>query len=434
MVRECCNSCTNISLTSKRLSPLKLMNNCIYCSAILSAKGVFCPQCAKQSKCKNCSELLEVNAKACAVCGTIIGEGNSIVAIPITNNFDNIFELVETFEIEGRKNTRNMRLGCSNEAVSNFGDFVERRIKGIQTIGDKRNSNDNPNSKNALPPAESGEDFEQNQDSVEIPQAPNPDINNSSEIEVLHQIFRKYENRWKLDEIELQAKNKLDYARRITFLFLYLNDLEGRSKISRSELNSILEDSTVYDGNFRGWLSKERSIDKNDDETLTLNAGGRRKAKECIKDLSESAVAKPWLPGSSTKSSYKTSLPERETKDSNKKRTGKKNPKTTVIFEKWKSLNLDFDGHKLFSSRSVLEKSLLGLWAIRKAMGDEVKVVSTTQLHNFLFMAFEIKVHNRSMENALVSEEAKTKATKISGTSFQILPPGVEHIEKIAAI
>jgi hypothetical protein len=412
------------------------MNNCVYCSAILSAKGVFCPQCAKQSKCKNCSELLEINTKACAVCGTLIGEGNSTSVSQLNqNHFDNIFELTETSEFEGRKSSRNMRLGCSNEAVSNFGEFVERRIRGAQAIGSNETATNNyPNGKTALPPAESFEDFEENHDAIEIPQTKNPDINHSSEKEILHQVFRKYENRWKLDEIELNAKNKIDYARRITFLFLYFNDLEGRSKTPRSELNSILEDSTVYDGNFRDWISSERAIDKNDDDTLTLNAGGRRKAKECIKNLSENTVTNPWLPGATPKSSSKTSSSENEIKDVTKKRTGKKNPKTSVIFEKWKSLNLDVDGHKLFSTKSALDKGLLGLWAIRKAMGDDVKVVSSTQLHNFLFKAFEIKVHSRSLENALISDEAKTKATKISGTSFQILPPGVDYIEQIAGI
>src|SRR5688572_33284598 len=76
--RKCRNSRTKTSLFSEKLS--KNMNNCIYCSATLSEKGVFCPQCAKQSKCKNCGDLLEVNAKACVMCGTLI-EGNSTTVI-----------------------------------------------------------------------------------------------------------------------------------------------------------------------------------------------------------------------------------------------------------------------------------------------------------------------------------------------------------------
>ncbi len=412
------------------------MNNCIYCSANLSARGVFCPQCARQSKCKNCGELLEVNTKACAVCGTILGAGNSIVVSPTpSNNFDNIFELVETFEFEGRKNSRNMRLGCSNEAVSNFGDFIERRIKGVQSIeSNETATNNHAIPKTALPPAESFEDFEENQDTVEIIQTKNPETNHLSEKEILFQVFRKHENRWKLDEIELQAKNKLDYARRITFLFLYFNDLEGRSKTSRSELNSILEDSTVYDGNFRSWLSNERAIDKNDDDTLTLNAGGRRNAKECIKNLSENVFAKPWLPGTTTKSSSKTSVSEKESKVATKKNSSGKNPRTSAIIEKWKTLNYKFDGHKLFSEKTVSDKGLLGTWAIRKATKDEVKVTSSSQIAKFLFDVFELKINKRSLENALSNKNVKDKVTKESATSFQILPPGSEYVEKIIGI
>jgi hypothetical protein len=407
------------------------MDNCIYCSARLSDKGVFCPQCAKQSKCKSCGNLLEINAKACVVCGTLISEGNSNSAKQTSQtDFDNIFELNETTEFDGGKSSRNMRLGCSNEAVSNFADFVEKRIKGTQVVGNVRiEKNAYLPPLNVLPSVENIEN-EYTQEINESTAVTNTENNyHLSEKEALHKIFRKDGNVWKLDEIQLKANNKLDYARRLTFLFLYLNDLEGNSKTSRSVLNSILEDSTVYDGNTRRWLANEPSISK-DGDTLELNAGGRRQAQDCLKNLSNNTIVKPWLPGSTIKRTSKIST-EKIVKESSNKRSGKRNPKTSEIVEKWKSLGLNVDGHKVFASRTNLDKGLLGLWAIRRAMGDDVKVVSSAQIEKFLFDAFELKIHKRTLENTFTTDEAKGKVTKVSGTSFQILPPGNEHIENI---
>jgi hypothetical protein len=285
---------------------------------------------------------------------------------------------------------------------------------------------------NALPPSETTEHYEDNK--ITETSQNNNSTNLSSELEILQRVFRKRDNKWKLDEIELNAKNKIDYARRITFLFLYFYELEGKSKTPRSELNSILEDSTVYDGNFRDWISNERAVDKNDDETLSLNAGGRRIAKECIKNLSENPVGIHWLPGANTKSSSKTSISEKETKGTTKKKTGSKNPRTSAIIEKWKTLDYKFDGHKLFSEKTIYEKGLLGLWAIRKATKDEVKVTSSGQIAKFLFDVFELKVNKRSLEGALSNKNVKDKVTKESAASFQILPPGIEYVEKIIGI
>src|SRR5215212_7216979 len=52
---------------------------------------------------------------------------------------------------------------------------------------------------------------------------------------------------------------------------------------------------------------------------------------------------------------------------------------------------------------------VLGLWAIRRATKDEVKEVSRVNLSAFLWAAFEIKVHERTLGTALESASAKGK-------------------------
>lgn len=404
------------------------MSTCIYCETELSDRGSFCKACGRQSTCTNCNGLLDVDATFCVLCGTMVGE----IVLQSSNNkiFGNTFELNETSESNGSKASRNIRLVCSNDAVANLGDFVERRIKAPQFGAASHTASFGQNKMKPLGSGiaseqeglrDIGEEIESNADAT----------SDTSELGILRQIFSKHDNTWKIYEIELNATGQGDYAKRVTFLLLFLNELSGEGKTTRDALNKILEDSTVYDGNYRTWLSHEASI-VNEDDQLSLNAAGRRKAQEAIKDFLKPKSADQWLPGNTPRRpSARTSPAGSEGKGTSKATAspGQKNPPTKEIVKQWIALKLDVDGHKTFASSSELEKALLSLWAIRKATKDGIKATSSTQMEKFLFQAFEIKVFKRSLENALNKDTAKTLAVRVGGTTFQILPPGIKHIE-----
>jgi hypothetical protein len=407
------------------------MSNCSYCFATLSERGPHCPQCGKQAKCKTCGDLLDQGALACVLCGTLVGEPSTITKNEPSVRA-NTFELEELSEYSGGKNSRNIRLVCSDAAVSSFADLVERRIMGSQLKGNDLTKDERPNGQNKALPSALFHNEPENSSELDAGFPP-PKIHNDisqSEVEVLNNVFRRDGSVWKLDEIELGASSKLDYARRLTFLFLYLNELHQRPKTPRSELNSILEDSTVSDGNTRHWLANEGAISK-DGDLLELNAAGRRQAREFIKGL-KAIDADNWRPGLSKRKSVSkvATTPDKGSKDASGKRSSK-NPKTAVMVSKWKSSGNKLDGHRLLSEKTDLDKGLFALWAIRQATSDEAKVVSSGPIATFLFDAFEIKVHKRNLERAFVGATAKGKVTKISGTSFQLLPPGSDHVKKI---
>jgi len=406
-----------------------IMKKCIYCETELSERGSFCKSCGKQSSCTNCNDALDTDATFCVVCGTKVG--NVIKQVSEKSAFGNVFELNETSEGNGGKATREIKLACSDAAVSNFGEFVERRLRTPQfATPTNGRAQDTDEIQRTLPPvtsAHGGGKMSDERDEKDI--APPPP--GGSELEILHTIFRKDGESWKLDEIYLNATGKGDYGKRLTFLFLYLKELEGTEKTPRSALNKILEDSTVFDGNLRGWLAKEAAIN-NEDDMLSLNAAGRRTAKGFIQNILGEKVEGQWLPGMSTakrSSSKGSSQGEGVDKDPSKKSGGKQNPTAKTLVGKWKTTGLDVNGHAVFASKSDLDKGLLALWAIRRATADEIKEVSSQGMMSFLFQAFEIKIHKRSLERALDSKEAAGVAVKIRGTTFQILPPGIQKIE-----
>ena len=94
----------------------------------------------------------------------------------------------------------------------------------------------------------------------------------------------------------------------------------------------------------------------------------------------------------------------------------------------WKALGLSVKGHDVIKDRSNLDKALFGLWAIRKAAGEHGKVVSARNLSSFLYEAFEINVHGRSLENVLQSDPAKGRVLRVRGKGYQVQPPGIGHV------
>lgn len=404
------------------------MSNCVYCNTELSGLGSFCKSCGRQSICTACKESLEADAAFCTVCGT--KADHPAERQPTGSLFGNIFELTEFSESNGSTASRKIKLICSDEAVSNLGDFVERRIKtpqfGQATKAAEEQQFVHPDSFDTFT----------DEYSAEIEKVIAPSISGASELDILHTIFKRDGDEWKLDEVYLNATGKGDYGKRLTFLFLYLNDLEGTEKTTRTALNKVLNDSTVYDSNLKSWLANEAAITK-DGDFLSLNAAGRRTAKEFVGNVQAEKRSDQWSPGmSSAKKATRKSASQNknEEKETGKKNSGKQNPNAKILVSKWKALNLGVDGHSVFASKGDLDKALLALWAIRKATRDEIKEVSSQGMTSFLFQAFEIKVHKRSLERALTYENATKMVVKIKGTTFQILPPGIKHIDETFGI
>ncbi|MEW6058490.1 MAG: hypothetical protein AB1540_17985 [Bdellovibrionota bacterium] len=254
-------------------------------------------------------------------------------------------------------------------------------------------------------------------------------------------IFRKNGERLELEDPRVKEKSNLDKAKRITHLFLYAHDLEGRPRVPRSELTDVLNAASVNDGNTRHWIKK--AVSKTlvqEGDTIGLNAAGRDEARKFLIEIFDPSVSRT-SGGERThrKTGTKSSKSDgkelsKATKGSSSRLSGK-SPKVEVWVKKWKESDVakNVNGYEVIKDRSVLDRGIFGLWAIRKAVGDEEKLVSRLHLSKFIFEAFELKVDERGLERVLKTE-AKGKVLHVEGTKFQIQPDGMKYAEEMTQI
>lgn len=180
-----------------------------------------------------------------------------------------------------------------------------------------------------------------------------------------------------------------------------------------------------------------------EEDGIHLKREGREHATKVLAEALDTTLLNTWTPNASSRTRTakgEANSDNKDTTDTSKTastRTPKQNrtPKDVVEWvTKWKALNLKVDGHSAIKDVKLAEKGIFGLWAIRRAMGDAGKVISRAKLASFLYEAFEVKVDDRGLEAALKNKVVQDKVLPVSGTMFQILPPGIEYAMKLSGL
>jgi hypothetical protein len=259
----------------------------------------------------------------------------------------------------------------------------------------------------------------------------------------LARLFQADGDQLRLQETRIKADSKIDFVGRLTCLFLYAHELHGRSRIPRSALTALLEDLDVNDGNARRWIASSPELMPTGDH-LSLRASGRERAVKTLNRIDDSQVAETWSLG--TPPRPKRSRAARRNGDAAepspdsgirtpKRRASTPSKKVAGWVAAWQSLGEKANVHAILSGDSIAlaDKGLFGLWAIRRAVGDEGRIVPRVPLAEFILVAFEHKVDGRSLERALTKISKSTeRVIHLEGTKFQITPTGIEHVEQLA--
>jgi hypothetical protein len=424
------------------------MQSCPSCKGNLLDHGTHCPSCGVQARCKSCKELLTFGISFCVNCGTQIGEAG---LTQVNGNGEHttgpVFNIIE---IDRDTRSSHFRAKVTDDAINSLSNPLTMYLAGQAGLPVRRSQQPNvtdvtTDEQQPLLPGLAAEDGDQSaqekavgtgtQKALPAPKA------EGSEIERLKELFRARDGELRLEEPQLKATGKLDYAQRLTYLFLYAHEKEGHESVLRSALNTILERADVLDAHAGAWIKKETKIVKEEDGAVVrLNAGGRREALKYLEEAFDPERTEDWLPGESNsmRSSKAGATGDKSANQAAKPSKGKAERKSkvkTVWLPKWKALKLNVDGHSLINKRQLGEKGMFGLWAIRKALGDEAgKVISRRHLTDFLYHAFDIDVDESHLARALKAKDMKDKVLHVGGTKFQILPPGMSAAEKIAGV
>jgi hypothetical protein len=411
---------------------------CFSCSTELPDRATYCPSCTIQVRCKSqdCRDILELNARACVSCGTLISDSSAITR---SNPTSPLSPAVNVLTFDETSKSRSLRAHLTDTAVDSLGQalssFITNRLDRRERVTPQNLMQEHsPYGQQQLLPgvAEDVNTQEAIIVDTESPGETSSPIPPHTEQESVMRFFRRAGNQLQLEDPRLKAANKLDYARRLTYLFLYAHYQEGRDRVSRTDLNAVLAASTVNDTNTRAWIRTNSSLVK-EGELIGLNQAGRDEAKIALNEALDPDRNYDWVPGTERARSKANSTKATESTRSSRP-SGRKVGRPSVVNDwiaKWKAQNPSVNAHSILEKRTVADKGIFALWAIRDLVGDTGKIVSGATLAKFILEAFEFKIHPRSIEKALESKPATGKVLKLKG-GYQVQPPGIEHAKQMA--
>jgi hypothetical protein len=397
------------------------VQDCASCGKTLSERGYFCASCAVQARCKQCNELLEKNAQACIMCGTKVGAGT---AIPVANGTG---LPMNTLELQEDTRSRSLRISFTDAAIGSIGETVNRLVsdrlaphgpRPLRTMGGAA-------AMATLPPANEGGEAAQVIDSNPVdgkPLAEPPGV-----AERMREIFEINGEDVRLEEHRLKADSRLEYARRITYLFIYAQELAGKKPISYASVKRLLEASKVLDTNTRHELAHKMAVEI-DGDTIRLKKEGREKAIQALDEiLSQNHPDPGWTPEGHSRNPRTGADSKKEAKA-----TGKVGRKRSNVAEewaaKWEKHADNVNGHFILKDKTLLDKAVLALWAIHKAGGPSA---SARYVQRFIAAAFSFNEKERSIDVTLQRKNAHEFVIKADG-GYKLTPSGTKRAAEMA--
>lgn len=359
------------------------------------------------------------------ICGTLLGEGQ-----PANGHSQESFAgSKNTFFLKETSNTRTVEVSFSDTAIVNLGDVLG--YVASSRIGKRKTATDQSSAQLLLP----GASLDLDEDNIEEPSSlinrvSEPPLNmpTTGERERLREVFAQDGECLVLDNLRLKASGQLDAGRRLVYLFLYAHELDGHQHVSRDAINEVLKDIGLYDPNISNWISTSpdlRESSENGQSMFRLRKTGRDEAKRVLDEVLNDEIADTWTLTDRTRMRAK-SVADGSSNGRTKTTTSKKSAEPDEWATKWAALELGVDGHSIVEEASSLNKGLFGLWAIRRATNDSIKVVSDGKLVAFLHKAFVVKVPRTTLISALESKNAKGKVIRVSG-GYEITPTGMNE-------
>jgi hypothetical protein len=350
------------------------MLNCIYCASNNDDDSFFCYLCAKQIKCRHCENKLKLDAKACTNCGKLLSEN---LDIKIENDNLNHPSSLNTVELHETEKSRTIKATFTNEVGNNISNVIGQFL--TTKYGEKPNLYQINNLKEISPPPPldnlniEREQIINNQKIIFNNFPVNDNLNR------INDVLRFSDNECHLIENRLQATSKIDYAKRLTYLFLLAKELNGTTKVSKAELYLILKKENVYDNHFRKWFTKNPEFII-EDKTVELRKQGREQAFKYLEELEAKSNENEWLPtgtNQNIKSKKKQKIPdgtEQELNENGNNSSSKKREKYTIISElnlypeNGPELNEFFTKYKTKSSREI---NLIFIYYLKKIINVE---------------------------------------------------------------
>jgi hypothetical protein len=338
--------------------------------------------------------------------------------------------VMNTFELQEDQKSRTVRLRLTDDAVANVGEALSYVFADRITTRRAPNSasrivqhEDAATTAALLLPPDPGTQQASDAGSGVTATTPPPSEDGMDQ-KRLRQIFEYEGEDLRLEEDDLKADSGQDYARRLTYLFLYAHEQEGRKPISYDALKKILDAAKVWDANTRHALQHKMAIEI-EDNAVRLKKGGRTSAIQALDEILNPNHPSPgWRPESRTR----TIKPGTEAKKAGGRPGRKRSTQGEDWARLWEKHPEHINGHFALKDKKVPDKVLLALWAIHKVGG---KAASARYLQRFIKAAFSYDEKERTIDMALRRKTADDFVIKTEG-GYKLTPTGTKHAEAIA--
>lgn len=408
------------------------MPNCPYCETSIE-RGFFCKKCLRQVKCKNCSDLLDVDSDGCVMCGTLVGQGD-VKEIPIDNVTNSLIQPINTFEFRETRNERTAKATLTNDSVDSLRETLSLVVSSypLSTIVRKNNSNQTELIGNLI--SGTPEDFDLEKEKNITPKRIPPVGNETTE--KLKRLFFVDENKLILEVQDLKATGPKEFGVRLVYLrLLYSKEVEGKEFISRDDLNDTLKEVMgLLDPNIVNWVSTNNDLGLKEDGEKTLirlKADGYTKALKVLEEVYNEELKGTFSPDKksrhSSKSSSKSDAPESSAKSSGKGR--KKSKDADEWINKWKELNLNIDLHGIAKGLSQIDKVLLALWVINKSTTGVIDAARTTKISPIITNLFFASGSRQNLDVAL--KNGYKDHLQKTPDGWRITPVGIKRAESL---
>jgi hypothetical protein len=357
------------------------------------------------------------------MCGTAIGSG----AVSVTANGST--PQMNTLELQEDTRSRSLRISFTDAAIGSIGDTVN------QLVSDKLASHSPRSLRTAAAPAalsallQAGDPGEAGHtiDGKPVDEKPSPQL--TGDAERIREIFEIDGDDIRLEEHRLKADSRLEYARRLTYLFIYSQELAGKKPVSYASVKKILESSKVLDTNTRHELSHKMAVEI-DGDTIRLKKEGREKAIQALSEILDPNHPDPgWTPESHSRNPKAGLENKKESKS-----IGKVGRKRSNVAEewaaKWEKHTENVNGHFILKDKTVLDKAVLALWAIHKVGGPSA---SARYIQRFIKNAFSFSEKERSLDTILQRKNAQEFVIKGDG-GYKLTPSGTKRAAEMAKV
>jgi hypothetical protein len=355
------------------------------------------------------------------MCGTAIGAG---VVTPTANANGS---QMNTLELQEDTRSRSVRISFSDAAIGSIGETVNRLVSDKLAPHGPRQFRASGSAAPVSPLLSAGEPSDGAQVIDGKQTEPKPPLPATGDAERMREIFEMEGEDIRLEEHRLKADSRLEYARRLTYLFIYSQELAGKKPISYASVKKILDASKVLDTNTRHELSHKMAVEI-DGDTIRLKKEGREKAVQALDEILNPNHPDPgWTPESHARSPKAGAENKKETKS-----TGKVGRKRSNVAEewaaKWEKHADNVNGHFILKGKTVLDKAVLALWAIHKVGGG---TASSLYIQRFIAVAFSFNENERSLDTTLQRKNAQEFVIKADG-GYKLTPSGTKRAVEMA--